>query len=90
MSLLTTAYLLERYGPRLGMSEIAEVLGMSTGTLHNRIYRGQIELLTYMDGGKRYADARDLASYLDAMRARATARAEVACTDEAATTSDAR
>ncbi|MEN9806187.1 MAG: hypothetical protein RL756_695 [Pseudomonadota bacterium] len=79
MNLLTTAYLLERYGPRLGMDQIAEVLGMSTGTLHNRVYRGQIELATYMDGGKRYADVRDLAAYLDQMRGRATARAADSC-----------
>jgi hypothetical protein len=89
MSFLTTAYLLERYGPRLGMDQIAEVLGMSTGTLHNRVYRGQIELATYMDGGKRYADVRDLAAYLDQMRGRAASRAEGSCTGEAATTSGA-
>lgn len=90
MKLLTTVYLLERYGPRLDMDGIAEVLRMSKGTLHNRLYRGEIALKTYLDGGKRYADAMDLADYLDAMRASATARDEVACSDEAATTTDAR
>lgn len=89
MSLMTTVYLLERYGPRLGMEQIAEVLGMSTGTLHNRVYRGQIELATYMDGGKRYADVRDLAAYLDQMRGRAASRAEGSCTGAAVTTSGA-
>lgn len=76
MSFLTTAYLLERFGPRLGIDDLASVLGMSKGTLHNRIYRGQIELATYLDGGKRYADVRDVADYLDLMRGRATFRAE--------------
>lgn len=76
MSFLTTAYLLERFGPRLGIDDLASVLGMSKGTLHNRIYRGQIELATYLDGGKRYADVRDVADYLDLMRGRATSRAE--------------
>lgn len=88
MSFLTTAYLLERYGPRLGMAEMAEVLGMSKGTLHNRIYRGEIELATYLDGGKRYADVRDVAAYLDAMRARAASRAAGSYSAEAAATTD--
>lgn len=90
MSLLTTAYLLERYGPRLDIKEIAEVLKMSVGTLHNRLYRGDIALRTYMDGGKRYADVKDLADYLDAVRATAKTQAAVACSDEVATTTDDR
>lgn len=89
MNLLTTAYLLERYGPRLGIAQIAEVLGMSAGTLHNRLYRGDIALRTYMDGGKRYADVRDLADYLDAVRATAKTQAEAACTAAASTMSGA-
>jgi hypothetical protein len=89
MSFLTTAYLLERFGPRLGMDEIAEVLGMSKGTLHNRIYRGEIDLVTYLDGGKRYADVRDLAVYLDLMRGRGASRASGSYTAEAGSTTDA-
>lgn len=89
MSFLTTAYLLEKYGPRLGMDEIAEVLRISKGTLHNRIYRGEIDLRTYLDGGKRYADVTDLAGYLDLMRGRAASRASGSYSDEAATTTDA-
>lgn len=89
MSFLTTAYLLERYGPRLGMEQIAEVLGMSKGTLHNRIYRGEIELHTYLDGGKRYADVRDLAAYLDRVRGKPASRDAGSYTGEAATMSGA-
>ena len=90
MSLLTTAYLLERYGPRLGVSELADVLGISAGTLHNRLYRGQIDLATYLDGGKRYADVRDVADYLDKLRATARAPAANACSAEAAAMSGGR
>ena len=90
MSFLTTAYLLERFGPRLGMDDIAEVLGMSKGTLHNRVYRGEIDLVTYLDGGTRYADVRDMASYLDLMRGRGASRASGSYSGEAATTTDAR
>lgn len=90
MSFLTQAYLLEQHGPRLDMAALARVLGVAKGSLTNRIYRGELDLPTYMDGGKRFADVRDVADYLDRMRRRASSRAEAECIDEAATTSDAR
>jgi hypothetical protein len=74
MSLMLTAYLLEKYGPRLGMEEVAEVLRISKGNLTNRLYRGEITLPTYLDGGRRFCAAEDLAAYLG--RLRETARAE--------------
>lgn len=33
MSFLSQAYLLDKYGPRLTMAELAEVLGVAYGTL---------------------------------------------------------
>ena len=75
MSLMLTAYLMERYGPRLGTDQLAEVLGVSVKTLGNKLYRGEVQVVTYKDQGKVWADCRDVAEYLDACRARAKAEA---------------
>jgi hypothetical protein len=71
MSLMLTAYLLERYGPRLGTDELAQVLGIAPRTLENKLYRGEVPLPTYKDQGKVWADCRDVAEYLDECRKRA-------------------
>lgn len=73
MSLMLQAYLLEKYGPRLGTEELAEVLGMSPRTLGNKLYRNEVPVPTYKDSGKVWADCRDVAEYLDACRAKAKA-----------------
>lgn len=69
MSLLTTALLFDRYGPRLTMPQLSEVMGIAIGTIHNQIAAGKCQVKTYLDGGKRFADCRDVAEFLDAMRA---------------------
>lgn len=71
MSLLTQAYLLEKYGPRLNMEQLSEALGIAVSTLHKRIGSRDIDLPTYVDGKMRWADARDVAEYLDRMREQA-------------------
>lgn len=68
MSFLSQAFLLEKYGPRLTMQELAEVLGIAHGTLRNRLSAGTFKVRTYVDGGTRYADYRDVAEYLDECR----------------------
>lgn len=68
MSFLQQAYLLDKYGPRLTMQQLAEVLGIAHGTLRNRLSAGALRVKTYVDGGTRYADFRDVASYLDECR----------------------
>ncbi len=55
MSFLSQAYLLDKYGPRLTMAELAEVLGVAYGTLCNRLSAGTLKCRTYYDGGTRYA-----------------------------------
>ena len=75
MSLMLTAYLLERYGPRLGREDLAQVLGVTPKTLEKKIYQSTLGVATYKDQGKVWADARDVAEYLDACRARAKAEA---------------
>ena len=71
MSLITTLFLFEQYGPRLSMEQLAKVLGLATATLHARIGRGELDIPTYVDGKLRWADTRDVAEYLDRKRAEA-------------------
>ena len=71
MSLLTEAFLLERYkSPRLTMIQLAEVLRYkSRSTIYNKINDGTFPIPTYKgENGGRYADARDVAEYLDRCR----------------------
>ena len=67
MSLLTQAYLLEKYGPRLSVEQLAQVLG----TLYNTISAGTAPVKTYCDGGRRWADFRDVAEHIDRCREQA-------------------
>lgn len=67
MSLLTQAYLLERYGPRLTLEQLAEVLALKVKTVRNQIHLGTFPVPTYLDG-HRVADFRDVAAYLDERR----------------------
>lgn len=71
MSLLTQAYLLEQFGPRLTIDQMAEVLGLKPGTIYNQVSAQTFPVPTYVEGGKRFADYRDLAAYLDECRSRA-------------------
>ncbi len=68
MSFFTQAYLLDKYGPRLDVQQAAEALGFSEQSLRNRLSRKSINLRTYLDGGARFVDVRDLAEYLDQAR----------------------
>jgi len=76
MSFFTHAWLLERYGPRLNLKQAAEALGFSESTLVNRLSQGTIGLRTYLDGGRRFSDVRDVAEYLDECRAATQASVE--------------
>lgn len=71
MSFLSQAYLLEKYGLRLTTEQLAEALGMAHGTLRNKISAGKLSVPTYLDGGNRYADYRDVAAYMDEQRKKA-------------------
>lgn len=69
MSLLTQAYLLETYGPRLTIEKLGKVLDIATNTIHNQLARKAFPIKTYLDAGRRWADYRDVAAYLDECRA---------------------
>jgi predicted DNA-binding transcriptional regulator AlpA len=71
MSLVTQAFVFERYGPRLDMIQLAALLDIEKTTLYNKISAKTCPVKTYMDQGKRWADYRDVADHFDAMRAQA-------------------
>ncbi len=68
MSLMTQAWLLDKYGPRLNVDNLAEVLGMARATINNEISDGSFPVPTYRAHGKRWADYRDVDAYLDRCR----------------------
>lgn len=68
MSLLTQAHLLDKYGPRLDAEALGSALGKDPKTVRNLIAANRLGIPTYLDGGKRWADARDVANYFDAQR----------------------
>lgn len=68
MSLITQAFVVERYGLRLTTDQLAEVLGISKASLYNQVSAGTCPVKTYLDGGKRYADYQHVAEHLDACR----------------------
>lgn len=73
MSLLAQLILAEKYGMRLDMADLARELDMAKGTLMNQISAGTLGIKTYIDGGKRWADVRDVAAHYDRMREKAEA-----------------
>lgn len=69
MSLITQAYFLEKYGPRLDVHQLAEALDVQPKTVLNQVSAKTFPIPTYVDQGKRWADSRDVAAHFDAMRA---------------------
>lgn len=69
MSLLHEVLVAEKYGLRLTIQQLGEALCLAPQTIYNQIAKGQFKVATYVDGGKRYCDYRDLAAYLDCQRA---------------------
>lgn len=69
MSLLTQAYLLEQYGPRLSIIQLARLLTLTEGTIRNQISAAAFPIKTYVEGGRRFASYQAVAEYLDRMDA---------------------
>jgi len=61
----------ERYGVRLNIDELAELLDLGKSTIYNQISAGTFPIATYLDCNKRYADYRDVAAHLEACRDKA-------------------
>lgn len=70
-SLITQAFIFDRYGPRLSVAELAELLKLARGTILNQISAERFPITTYVDGGQRWADYRDVAAHIDGCRTRA-------------------
>lgn len=73
MSFITLAYLMDRHGLRMDLEALAKELDSTPANLRRRISAEDFEIPTYVDGGKRWADVRDVANYLDQRRAQAQA-----------------
>ncbi|MFL9899027.1 hypothetical protein PQR71_12835 [Paraburkholderia fungorum] len=65
MSLLTRAYILEKFGVRLTMGQLATLLAMSEGTIRNQVSAETFPIPTYKEGAARYAAYDAVAEYLD-------------------------
>ena len=65
---MTQAWLMDKFGPRLSVDNLAQVLGMARSTINNQISEGNFPVPTYRDNGKRWADYRDVDAYLDKCR----------------------
>jgi len=74
-ALVKEAWLLEHYGARLTLKQLAAVLQLGLSTINNRVSDGTLGVRTYLDGGRRFADSRDVAEYLEALREGASAGA---------------
>ena len=68
MSIMLQAMLFERYGARLDMDQLADALHISKQSLYNQVSAARCSVKTYLDGGRRFADIRDVAEHLDACR----------------------
>lgn len=68
MSILTTMVLIERHGLRVDLEQLAQILDTTAANLRRKISERTMEIPTYVDGGKRWADVRDVAAYLDQKR----------------------
>ena len=65
MTLLTRAALLDKYGFRLSMEQLAEVLAISPGHLANMLSQDQCPIRTYKEGARRFASYEAVAEYLE-------------------------
>ena len=69
MTLWRVIFLCERYGRmRMKLPEIAEQVGLAEQTIRNRRTRGEFQWIR-TDGRDLYADATDVAAYLESQRA---------------------
>ena len=75
MSLMTQAIVADKYGLRLTMAQLADAIGLAKQTIYNQIAKDEFKVKTYVDGGQRWCDYRDLAAFLDGCRDRAETRA---------------
>lgn len=78
MSILTQMVLIEKYGLRVDLEQLATILDVIPPTIRRKISESSFEIPTYLDGGKRWADIRDVANYFDQRREEARQAFEAA------------
>lgn len=64
--LTTRAMIVDRYGLRLSIDQVAEILSISPSSIYNMLTLGTFPIRTYKDGGRRFASYEAVADYLDA------------------------
>ena len=69
MSLMTQAVVIEQYGLRLTVEQLAQAMQLAKSTIYNQIASKAFPIPTYVEGGKRFAAYQDVALYLDGCRA---------------------
>jgi hypothetical protein len=74
MSILSQMVLIEQHGLRVDLDRLATILETTPANLRRKVSEGTLDIPTYMDGGKRWADIRDVAAYFDQRRASASPR----------------
>ena len=62
---LTRAYILEKYGVRLDMDQLASLLRISKHTLYKQKSDGNLGFAMYTENGRCFADYEEIAKYLD-------------------------
>lgn len=67
-SLVTQMFIAEKYGLRIDVNQLGDLLGITSGTVLNRISANSFGIRTYIDYGRRYADYRDVAAHFDKIR----------------------
>ena len=74
MTLMTRAALIDKYGLRLSMEQLAEVLGLHPSTIYNMLSKDEMPVRTYKEGSRRFASYEAVADYLDSMDETAKAK----------------
>jgi hypothetical protein len=64
-NLTTRAMIVERYGMRLSIEQLAELLGVTPHSVYQQAVDGSFPIRTYKEGRRRFASYEAVAEYLD-------------------------
>lgn len=67
-SLVTKMFVLEMYGPLLGVRQLAKISGLEEGTVRNQISDQTFPIPTSKRGKDRVAHYADVADYIDSFK----------------------
>lgn len=68
VSILAQMVLIEKHGLRVDLEGLASILDTTPPNLRRMISAHTLQIPTYIDGGRRWADVRDVADYFDLRR----------------------